>query len=99
MTEPALTPSEWRLLRLWNAGKMPGGRVRGMVVLGLPESHKHGAAACALYGQPFGFTHEDIEILRTMSTTADASDYAGWLAEPLTSIADRLEALLPPKTP
>ena len=87
---PALTPEEWRLARLWHAGKMPGGKVRGMVVLDLPETHRHGAAAVALYGQPFGFTREDVEALRGLA--ADLHPYN----EPFYSLADRIEALLPP---
>jgi hypothetical protein len=63
--QPALTPDEWRVLTLRNAGKPVGGKVRGQVVRDLPPDHQHGAAACALYGQPFGFTQEDVQALET----------------------------------
>lgn len=61
---------------------------------------RHAMAALALYGQPFGFTHEDVDGLR---------EVAGWLmdinyhdADPegaalCRSLADRIIALLPPK--
>lgn len=51
----------------------------------------HAAAALCLHGQPFGFTWEDVATLRSMSARdiLDAYD----------SIADRIEALLPPETP
>ncbi len=92
--EPALTPEEWRLARLWHAGKMPGGKVRGMVVLDLPETHRHGAAALALYGQPFGFTREDIGEL---DDVVEIAENEGFSCDAVRRIRDRIEALLPPQ--
>jgi hypothetical protein len=94
---PALTERDWRTLRLWKAGKMPGGHVRGMVVLDLPESHIHGAAACALYGEPFGFQRLDVEILRQIAPFVVGSsiaqpDLRAWAH----GLAARIGALLPP---
>lgn len=92
-TQPALTAEEWRLLKLWTAGKMPGGKVRGMVVLDLPDSHRHGAAACALYGEPYGFTQEDVEALRdAFFVLTEHGGDSGSIGH----IADRIAALLPP---
>ena len=74
---------------------MPGGHVRGMVVLNLPETHVHGAAASALFGEPFGFTQEDVELVRRL--TSDALDTPG--TRRAASLVARLQALLPPETP
>ena len=52
---------------------------------------EHGVAATLLYGQPFGFTRKDVRFLRTM-----VSIYRS--APQLESLADRIEALLPPET-
>ena len=53
----------------------------------------HGVAALCLYGQPFGFTMEDVEALRY------EAEYAtnGSQAVRLFGLADRIEALLPPE--
>jgi hypothetical protein len=61
-------------------------------------------ASLALYAQPFGFTQEDVRLLRAIED--EMSSYA-WVAffaphdeatSHLISIADRIEALLPPAT-
>ena len=53
---------------------------------------RHGVAALALYRMPFGFTHEDAQELRDI-----AEDLPRSCAERLRSVADRIEAMLPPK--
>lgn len=68
---------------------------------------RHGLAALALYGQPFGFTWEDVRQLRDVAETIagewglggrwedqgdDADIFAEWK-----SLIDRIAALLPPK--
>ena len=50
------------------------------------EPVRHALAALSLYKQPFGFTREDVEHLR-----------GGFHAHDFTSLADRIEALLPPE--
>ena len=58
---------------------------------------RHAIAATALHGQPFGFTREDVALLRehfTWDVTCDVSEGA---ARSGTSLADRIEALLPPE--
>ncbi len=56
-------------------------------------------AAMALHGQPFGFTNQDVRELRGRGDEADIGmmpgEKPGWGA--LHSIADRIEALLPPE--
>jgi len=56
------------------------------------------AAAC-LHEQPFGFTREDVELLHNVVSAVWASmlsDAASEESVKLNSIADRIEALLPP---
>ena len=60
----ALTPREWATLKLWNAGKLVGGKVRGSVVLSLADDYRHAAAACALFGKPYGFTQNDVRCVQ-----------------------------------
>ncbi len=64
----------------------------------------HALTALALHGQSFGFTHRDVTALRIAARDAfrAAGDvgpmHAGFeLGTDLTSIADRIAALLPPK--
>ena len=90
--KPALTPREWQTLKLWNAGKMMGGKVRGQVVLSLSDELRFAAAACALFAQPYGFTHDDVKRLRAAS--AFRWEDEGFRVA-LTSLADRIEVLLP----
>jgi hypothetical protein len=65
---------------------------------------QHQLAAKHLYGQPYGFTHEDVAILRGSATALVPSDlyYPLALRESvamyLRSLADRISALLPPET-
>ncbi len=57
-----------------------------------PAEARHAVAALALHGQPFGFTREDVHHLRVLEHTGiwPISVNSG-------SLADRIEALLPPK--
>ncbi len=85
MIEPAMTPEEW--LELYRA---PGpDTVAGLAFAKGP----HSCAAWCLHGQPFGFTRADVRELRRTS---------GWevgevARDRLHSLADRIEALLPPE--
>lgn len=100
--KPALTAEEWENAKgegvqfgnasviLWRTGGTlsvePVNEDAGMH---LEPSQRHGLAALALSGQPFGFTREDVEEIRA----------AGPIGGILYSIADRIEALLPPELP
>lgn len=53
----------------------------------------HVLAALCLHGQPFGFTREDVEMLRKEANRWSHGD-AGAAVE---TLADRIEALLPPE--
>lgn len=61
---------------------------------------RHALAALALCGQPFGFTHDDVEFVRSMEGSEwdrfGPTEYRQ-MAVRLQSIADRIAALLPPK--
>lgn len=50
---------------------------------------RHALAALCLHGQPFGFTQEDVDAVLVAADEADMDE--------LQSVADRIEALLPPR--
>jgi hypothetical protein len=103
--QPALTPEQWRKqeatdrtwfiehdgVALWEDGSVT------------VEEHgpiaRHGTAALCLYGQPFGFTQEDVEMLQAVHDTRVAQARAigvayghpQWLR-----LIERIAALLPP---
>lgn len=56
----------------------------------------HAIAAIALHGQPFGFTREDVEMLRRSADAAAKDFYQTWGAE-MYDLATRIAALLPPE--
>ena len=59
---------------------------------------RHALAALALRDQPFGFTHADVTCLRSFLAQSDPGTQAGIaMNERLYSLADRIEALLPPR--
>lgn len=57
----------------------------------VPDFYRHAVAAFALHGMTFGFTHEDVRHLRIYARMLDGQRNGS-----LGSIADRIEALLPP---
>ena len=90
--EPALTPAEWEELgpkltmddRAEEITKFVNG----------PDAPRFlGAAALALADQPFGFTWEDVDLLRAVPKELVSSSRAGWR----TNLADRVASLLPPR--
>ena len=107
--EPALTAEEWKQ---WRNGGILGLAIKTRVgvagnerlyVDAIPISAPHdyhSLAAPLLDGQRFGFTREDVALLKEVSEAAnsvfplelDESESAR-----LTSIAARIEALLPPE--
>jgi hypothetical protein len=111
---PALTAEDWYRLMYIAADQsvfIDRDGATGEIILGpigveVPASvlpkHHHAIAALALYGQPFGFTREDVEALLSV---ADAIDM-GFLPDSLLNrekqfraIAARIAALLPPTSP
>lgn len=67
----------------------------------VPAEHLHALAALCLHGQPFGFTWEDVEEVRSCALGFRCGDFAGGNGEPyasrLDALADRIAALLPPE--
>ena len=109
--EPALTPEEWRTAKLWLAGKMIGGKVRGSVVLDLPDKHTPAALALANAAlpdtDPRKITREWVADIRERADDL-AGEIAEWVGDSprteaqiarLRRIADALESYLPPETP
>lgn len=98
--EPALTAEEW-------AAHDPGAFAQSLsLALPLFDSEgdltSHGLAARALYGQPFGFTREDLAVLLEATGAVQYSEELPlyddhYLLVALRSLAARIEALLPPE--
>ena len=100
--KPALTPEEWRYVAENGCVPHDGGD-------GFPQyGNRHMTAAIALYGQPFGFTHEDVRQLRRLAESRVCHGHGeygppdmyeramgGWRG--LNDLADRIAALLPPE--
>ena len=74
----------------------------------LPEDHvlvmtrierRISLAAICLKGQPFGFTREDVELLRSVERDSHDPASAPYIGDVsmLADLADRIEALLPPE--
>lgn len=97
--KPALAPQEWakelavpasatgRGLQMADDGKT-------VVVEPARWERAHAVAALCLYGQPFGFTHDDVRLLRNA-----AAEWA-MVSPPAIAalnLADRIAALLPPE--
>lgn len=94
--KPALTAVEWGQALAGNAPWMY------RADNDTPEEY-HAAGALYLYGQPFGFTREDAEAVRLCIRICDVwitreDTLALWQQNRpyVLSIADRIEALLPP---
>jgi hypothetical protein len=102
--QPALSPEEWTALEAMRNGTVIGIAMTGQgdeqVSLQVHWAgdwedtydfqvwDRDALAALALHGQPFGFTREDVDLLRWV---AEHTDHATG------RLADRIEALLPPE--
>ena len=86
--KPALTAEEWAEMAAPPIifGKYAN-RGENLLAWAEDDTHldRHQLAAVALYGQPFGFTWDDVDRLRTTNDPV------------LRSLADRIAALLPPR--
>lgn len=98
--KPALTPEEWAEIAddpEWWADRMQEAAHAAsqhlMTYLANPYRH-HALAALALYGQPFGFTRDDVAYIRA---AANALFLPNAFVKPLESAAKRIESLLPPE--
>jgi hypothetical protein len=98
----ALSDEEWRAGKVARAGEGASLLCDESAVLAfsswegamLQGDMRLAAAALCLHGQPFGFTHDDVELLRYIASGMLDYDY-----EPVQDLADRIEALLPPRAP
>lgn len=95
--KPALTASEWTQHLSGNSGDVDDAvewasrKVAETIMSSGPN--RHALAALCLYGQPFGFTREDIEMLRGIGRGGDYGDWGGLFE----SLTQRIAALLPPE--
>lgn len=80
--EPALTAEEWADWLAGNEGYSYG---------------DHRLAAVYLYGQPFGFTWEDVDAMRFAAHIIVDARGVGEESDALRDIAARIAALLPPR--
>lgn len=101
---PAMTPEEWKAARRYPPGVVYGfedGAEEGVM-------SRHRMAAMCLYNQPFGFTREDVALLRKRAQSLYSesvngypdSAYLGRLkaeGEVYDSLANRIASLLPPE--
>ena len=110
---PALTPEEWGGDLIDVIGGFGGHVSWGQGIVDIrstlpPERFRHALAALALHGQPFGFTREDVGVLREDAALwATRADFYGLLTvahqacmteyRKRVSLAARIEALLPPE--
>lgn len=108
---PALTPDEWRAGKAYRdrdenyALKIGHGFAVEVefsddeefqyAEVGIGGDAGHALAALALHNQPYGFTWEDVDMLRAMP---DGTGYAS-VDDPerFASVIDRIAALLPPR--
>lgn len=71
----------------------------GWPLVTLAPEQCHGVAAVLLYRQAFGFTHDDVQLLRKLVKDLTSSDFTQARSLKLKALADRIAALLPPKPP
>lgn len=102
---PALTRDQWDLAPLYRdefAFEVCDANGRRAVV---QREQYHGVAAMALYQQPFGFTQEEVDALRTLLKFCGEKrvGYGGWSQEGADALpfaraaAIKIAALLPAK--
>lgn len=99
--KPAMTKEEWELPLPDQFNGYIDLDVSGVVdIVVSGPNDRHRLAAIMLYGQPFGFTREDVGFLRsTIRHFEEAGPASYGREEELRSLADRIEALLPPEGP
>lgn len=105
---PALTKEEWAPRvdpdiyagQVIEAGDVAR-RDDGTIILGndLPITRPHATAALCLYGQPFGFTHEELGAMRDEYKALWAGNDDHPRARLLHSTIEKIAALLPPEAP
>jgi hypothetical protein len=115
MIKPALTPEEWAKLEAFTDRWRHVARLaEWLETSNAPSLFKevakkavtdpHTRAALSLLGQPFGFTHADVKLLRDTALGYESGDFVSQkygieIGAQHRELADRLAALLPPQTP
>lgn len=106
---PALTASEWAEKRFWPQGSYIGPTIGfegdRMVICdddyytGFTHylDRRHAVAALALWGQPFGFTRADSDLLRSLGERLVADGIVEQPPRWMLDLAARIAALLHPK--
>ena len=99
--KPALTAEEWEDITAlaaipdyWDESQRADQVEYSINTVDHPNFHR--AAALALYGQPFGFTREDVAWLQDIGQHFDKMGLIHLDSRDAYSLADRIEALLPP---
>ena len=96
--KPALTAEEWASDTPIddNTQTIVGGRLYFAGRL-IHDMDRHALAALCLHGQTYGFTREDVELLRESDRIHQVNSPPEERG-PYADLADRIEALLPPET-
>ncbi len=104
--KPAMTAEEWERvevtdtsigLRVPDDYELPEDVDKAFELFVTRGTHEHRTAALCLYEQPFGFTREDVDLLRTVVREASHREVGSDEKDAMHDIADRIEALLPPQ--
>jgi hypothetical protein len=98
--KPDLTAREW-IRRYFGDGGLTFTATTSTLLIDAGEfdvaiPRRQALAALALYGQPSGFTRRDVAILREIAED-EFGPYASEERQEFASLADRIEALLPPE--
>ena len=97
--KPALTREEWERVKRGSVDEW--GVDRGWIehVMYTDKNGEHKAAAMLLHNQPFGFTREDVEWCRKAFSALLTVGSKSIVVIPsgVLNLANRIEALLPPK--
>jgi hypothetical protein len=94
---PALTAEEWKF-ELGSRERPPTHQPALSYSDHFTQERPHAIAASLLYGQPFGFTWDDVDLLREMTLVQAPAGSFRAACERRDSLADRIAALLPPRT-
>lgn len=105
--ERALTENEWAAQqeRIRQLPERIGWAVAEVDSYG--DLDRHGLAALCLHGMPFGFAHQDVDLINSLIQALDRAETAQQLLveftvihpEPWKNLAARIAALLPPEVP
>ena len=96
--KPALTPEEWSSRRAHRPWGVLFNALDDASFSALGPDGKHVAAALCLDGQRYGFTWEDVDLLRN-GLIYEQHEYMPHTIPFFNDLANRIAALLPPREP